>query len=126
MVPDYWMNGNMEKGGSGVKRDEIDLPEHTYLLGDGDGKVSAPNYTLTEKTWKPNAPKADPYAQRHLFGANYLFADGHVKWLAPDVVEAGKKDASCCTNYAFKIEIIRAGAAHEKHHAGHHQGQHNH
>ncbi|HEX9997388.1 MAG TPA: DUF1559 domain-containing protein [Abditibacterium sp.] len=124
MVPDYWMNGNLnDRSGRGVSVKQIDLPEHTFLLGDGDQKVSAPNYTLTEKTWKATAP----YAKRHLFGANYAFADGHVKWLKPEIVDAGKKEASCCTNYAFKIEIIKAGAAphdHKKH--GAHEKDHQH
>ena len=41
-----------------------------------------------------NSPPAS-FAQRHLEGANYLFTDGHVKWLKGD----GNLSSSKINNY---------------------------
>lgn len=124
MIPDYWMNRNLNDPrvlGRGLELSDLDVPSHTYLLGDGDTKVSSGNYTVDEKTWQSEAD----YAKRHLFGANYLFADGHVKALKPDIVNQGRNLDACCTIYTFKTGVIKVGGPkrkkgdHGHNHAGH-------
>lgn len=117
MVPDYWMNGNLndaKHGGRGLSDKELERPDNTFLLGDFDGAKSRPNITLTEKSWQSKAP----YARRHLLGANYLWADGHVKNVQPNVVNGARKSDACCTPYAFKTEILGVGHAKHLHPAG--------
>lgn len=41
-------------------------------------------------------------ARRHLEGANYLFADGHVKWYRPDKITCD--DPNAVSNPTFRIE----------------------
>ena len=80
---DYWINARLNDA-AGVGRNErmLPIPSNTILMGDGDGTKGTPNYALDDTSW--NAKQ--PYALRHLKGANYSFCDGHVKWfLARDV-----------------------------------------
>ncbi|MDQ3812628.1 MAG: DUF1559 domain-containing protein, partial [Armatimonadota bacterium] len=80
---DYWYNGNL----SGLRKKAVAYPQSTLLLGEGSmdvdvadarySKTSLPAAWLTDRTKPP---------WRHLGGANYLFTDGHVKWLKPNQV----------------------------------------
>ena len=124
MIPSYWMNGNLnEKTGSksGVSIKRLDRPDHTFLMGDGDASKAAGNYTLTEKSWQSKAK----YSNRHLFGANYLFTDGHVKALDSEVVNSSRKLDPCCTNQTFKLEVIKVGGP-KTHDDSHNHDDHEH
>jgi prepilin-type processing-associated H-X9-DG protein len=79
-VTHYWFNGNL----SAVFLRQIKRPSATLLCGDGnDGKEVADgtyNKTSLPQSWL-NDYSSPSY--RHVGGANYLFVDGHVKWLKP-------------------------------------------
>ncbi|BCM92666.1 hypothetical protein IAD21_04548 [Abditibacteriota bacterium] len=87
----YWINGNM----SGRKLSLALLPVKTLLVGEGDDGVDLSNaaYAKTRfsASWLTNHSKP-PF--RHAGGANYLFVDGHIAWLRPNVVEhfGGRSD----------------------------------
>lgn len=59
-------------------------------------KADAGNRTQTGKT-----PAAVTVKERHLEGANYSFADGHVKWLRPERVDSAKPNGE---NFTFAVE----------------------
>ena len=81
----YWFNRNL----SALTRHKITRTEAVILLGEG-GAPDATNATYNKSSLSPawindwNSP-----AQRHLGGANYLFVDGHVKWLQPQEISTG-------------------------------------
>lgn len=78
----YWLNSNI----AGLKDAQVIDPSQLIMLGDGDGNSPEANasYAMNRlpASWLqlPNSP-----AKRHLGGANYAFADGHVEWLNPDL-----------------------------------------
>lgn len=80
---DYWMNGNL----SGIETKKIMAPSSTIFSGDGNDGTDVTdaryNRNVLPLYWRQdeNSP-----ARRHLDGANYLFADGHVKSLKPERV----------------------------------------
>jgi len=80
---DYWINRNA----AGVKLQNFKDKAETILLGDGDGgsPESTASYTINQlpASWLQSS---DSPAKRHLGGANYAFADGHVKWLKPEEI----------------------------------------
>jgi prepilin-type processing-associated H-X9-DG protein len=80
---DYWMNNNL----SGVEAEKIHNADQIILLGDGDGSSpeSTASYAINHLpvSWLQSS---DSPAKRHLGGANYAFADGHVKWVKPGQV----------------------------------------
>lgn len=86
---DYWINYDLQ----GFHEVRLHAPSSIIMSGDGDGHtVEYAIYTpATSPTPTGNSDvlqwdaSAD-YAVRHLGGANYLFVDGHVKWLNPDQV----------------------------------------
>jgi len=101
MVPSYWMNSNLnEKSGRGVKTTDVDRPARTFLMGDGDPK---PISVLNEKSWNPKAS----YAERHMFGANYAFVDGHVKWYSSEDVAKFQFKAPCCTLHSWQLKVLK-------------------
>jgi prepilin-type processing-associated H-X9-DG protein/prepilin-type N-terminal cleavage/methylation domain-containing protein len=76
---DYWINGAL-LGKSDVR---LRFPTSVINLGDGtagDGVYYTLGPTASPPYWEAWNPNAD-YTTRHLGGANYCFADGHVKWL---------------------------------------------
>jgi prepilin-type processing-associated H-X9-DG protein len=77
---DYWLNSNL----SGINPNHIQHREQIIFLGDGDGGSSAStaSYSIDQlpESWRTSATSP---AKRHKGGANYAFADGHVKWLKP-------------------------------------------
>lgn len=90
-LTDYWLNLRLAKANTA----KLGYPARTFLLGDGnDGteKCDA-RYTLgaLPQAWQTseNSP-----ALRHVDGANYAFADGHVKWLKPEMVTADSPNDS--------------------------------
>ena len=81
----YWFNSNLSASSGG----EITRKEAVILLGEG-GAPDTTDATYSKSSLSPswisdwNSP-----AQRHLGGANYLFVDGHVKWLQPEEISTG-------------------------------------
>jgi prepilin-type processing-associated H-X9-DG protein len=88
----YWYNGNL----SGVPRTALAFPQATLLLGEGNDGTDVKDTTYN-KTALPAAWLADQSKPcwRHLGGANYLYTDGHVKWLPPHDVTANFGRADC-------------------------------
>lgn len=74
---DYYYNLML----AGKNQAAIDVLSNTILNGDGISSNSLYNRTERETQGEPGADV------RHLGGANYAFADGHVKWLRPEKVE---------------------------------------
>jgi len=106
---DYFYNARL----SGEKESALQYIASTIMLGDaipGDarrhstgGSNRAPNGTanLVDSGRRPVGA-----ATRHLDGANYAFADGHVKWLKgsdANTVPAIRADASGATAPTFSI-----------------------
>lgn len=52
-------------------------------LQDSFGTITICDYATAYNPWITCLPPASSLAQRHRGGANYLFADGHVKWMIP-------------------------------------------
>jgi prepilin-type processing-associated H-X9-DG protein len=101
---DYYANSLIARDGSigGVSAAKLVSSANTVLMGDGSTSASV---------W--NGPRGEPWynradtdvsewgaeggtigQERHLGGANYAFADGHVKWLKAEKVLPG----NACTN----------------------------
>ncbi len=78
---DYWYNARL----NGLKQKAVRHVASTLLLGDGNDGTEATNarYSLKQlpAAWRTDANSP---AMRHLEGANYAFADGHVKWFKPE------------------------------------------
>ena len=74
---DYFLNYNM----GGVSLSALNSSANTVMNGDGLGNPASANNNVTSP---PAAGRAV-----HLEGANYSFADGHVKWLRPEAVLSG-------------------------------------
>jgi prepilin-type N-terminal cleavage/methylation domain-containing protein/prepilin-type processing-associated H-X9-DG protein len=86
----------------GINDSIIVEPTKTVLLGDGhNGGYSYTYFKPEERTGdtivggvvtgtgsRDSNPGPAP-KDRHLEGANYVFADGHVKWLKPDALSGG-------------------------------------
>ncbi len=79
---DYWYNFNL-----GQQSDaSVAYPANTVMNGDGTGGAS--NHNVSQV---PNSAAAT----RHLEGANYAFADGHVKWFRPEKVLPANNTSLC-------------------------------
>jgi len=80
---DYWFNRNI----AGLQDKTLKNVDHLIMLGDGDGgsPESTASYAISQipLSWLQSS---DSPLKRHLGGANYAFADGHVKWLKPDEI----------------------------------------
>ena len=90
-LTDYWFNRRL----AGVEMKEIDFAALTFLSGDGEPSDD-PNISIQSlpPRW---SEKIDAPARRHLDGANYGFADGHVKWFKPETLAAPEKSANAPT-----------------------------
>lgn len=77
---DYWYNSNAAAKWVG----EVGNDKNLIIMGDGDGGAlaSTARYSINAlpAQWL-KSPKSPAY--RHVGGANYLYLDGHVKWLRP-------------------------------------------
>ena len=80
---DYYMN--FEIGGQSDAA--LSYSSNTILNGEGNGNA---NYSATK-------PQAGSPA-RHLEGANYAYADGHVKWSRPERILQSRNNVSDTTN----------------------------
>ena len=81
---DYYYNARLAQTESG----KITSPAFTILAGEGTGD-QLPFYHLSQlpDAWRTseNSPTT-----RHFDVANYLFADGHVKWMKPEKITLDK------------------------------------
>jgi len=78
---DYWMNTNL----AGKKLERLEMPAMTFLGGEGnDGRDTTARYNRNAipKLW---ITRYDSPARRHIDTGNYLYADGHVKALSPQL-----------------------------------------
>lgn len=89
---DFWMNGNL----SGQNEKDLVAPNATLLLGDGNDGTDQTDasYSISQlpERWLHDS-SMPPW--RHLGGANYLYADGHVAWQRPDKVTRNYGRADC-------------------------------
>ncbi len=95
---DYFYNARL----SGVSMGKLAVPNFTISLG--DGLLNQPfdaNLSQLPASWirDSNSP-----AHRHLDGANYAFADGHVKWYEPRNITLDKPGKN---NPTFLLGSIR-------------------
>jgi prepilin-type processing-associated H-X9-DG protein/prepilin-type N-terminal cleavage/methylation domain-containing protein len=95
---DYWLNSEL----AGEHDVHVRYPSNTLLIGDslkgGASNNMGPDGSISP--WSPN----DDYATRHSGGANYAFADGHVKWLNPNSINT--TEAASSDNFAFRIKAV--------------------
>jgi prepilin-type processing-associated H-X9-DG protein len=81
---DYWINARITRRATNT----LSRPGQTFLLGDGNDGRDESNATYSKSgfmhSWLEDASSP---MYRHLDGANYLFADGHVKWLRPHMAQ---------------------------------------
>lgn len=92
---DYYYNSaipyNATAGAAGAALSFLTFPANTVLNGEAqDGNCQA----VCSAT-APLAGGTPPARQRHLEGANYAFADGHVKWLKYEVVLPATPGTHC-------------------------------
>lgn len=69
--------------GSGNADMGVNIPPGWACMRDPYTGWNPANYVDTAAEWDAVVPGA---MKRHLEGANYSFADGHVKWLKPDML----------------------------------------
>ena len=91
---DYWLNGDLQ-GKSDVR---LRTPSSVILAG--DGVANSVDYAVGPNVIEPWVA-TDSATTRHLGGANYAFADGHIKWLLPEKISL--TDNPNGTNYTFVI-----------------------
>lgn len=108
---DYWYNANIGSttayGPPAIKASSITSVALTLMVGDGIAGYSdrfqgwanvwQSYYLLNVSNAHPNEYAA---ARRHLDGANYSFADGHVKWMRPEKLT---NDAPSVGNPTFQV-----------------------
>jgi prepilin-type processing-associated H-X9-DG protein len=76
----------------------LNVPPGWDCTKDGVVGFSAAGYIGDAADWNAMVPGA---MKRHLEGANYAFADGHVKWLKPDAVTYA--DPATANKATFRI-----------------------
>ena len=98
---DYWYSAPISQT---KQLTDVTKPAQTVLCGDGVAASAALVATHSAITYNGNAPtlKYDGEiwdttektngkgGRRHMDGMNFLFCDGHVKWLKPETVGAAK------------------------------------
>ena len=85
----------VEVGGVGDPNAMNNPPSPTYLFS-ANNRIQ-PRNSLTNGT--SNADRGSvPYADRHLEGMNYAFADGHVKWLKSPFTSTNEFEGISSTN----------------------------
>ena len=94
---DYAFNARLAR----MQTSKLDHPFSSVLLAEGnDGKdLSNARYSLSTLPPSWIADENSP-AFRHLTGANYAFADGHVKWLKPNRIKEVRPNGK---NYTFAV-----------------------
>ena len=115
-LSDYWVNrkicgwaGVDNPSGNGLNQSAINASALIVLMGDGVGtgadstlrgeKVGRSTYFMSDPSITSTTTGNDNWLVRHLEGANYAFADGHVKWL-----KQGKINNAVTTNGSLSAE----------------------
>jgi prepilin-type N-terminal cleavage/methylation domain-containing protein/prepilin-type processing-associated H-X9-DG protein len=102
---DYWYNGAL----SGESEASLEYVSNTFMNGDGSNgnSASCSDGGASNNTTGIVAANAGNFtvgstgsSQRHLEGANYAFADGHVKWYRPTAVT---RNGATSSNATFRI-----------------------
>ena len=75
--------------GDGVAMPAAFMATHGALAYDGD----APSLKYNGDVWDTTEQTVGQGGRRHLDGMNFLFCDGHVKWLHPETVGAAPVSA---------------------------------
>lgn len=93
---DYFYNSRL----SGRKLSEFSSTASTISIGDGqdDAPLDA-NLSSLPQTWLND--KSSPI-YRHLNGANYGFADGHVRWLEPKSISNAPHANAAALTFAIR------------------------
>lgn len=73
-------------GGDGVAASSALVATHGAIAYAGD----APQLKYNGEIWDTTEKTEGKGGRRHLDGMNFLFCDGHVKWLRPETVGAAK------------------------------------
>ena len=91
---DYYYNYRL----SGLGEDKLTYVSNTVQAADGSDGVDIADAAYSKPRLPPNwiADTSKP-TYRHLGGANYAFADGHIKWLKPTLVTTAAASASVFT-----------------------------
>jgi len=92
----HWDNdlGTDAEPPPGHRSSEVRYPSQTILLTDFTGDYAISHFGTQEHGFM----RTDAAATRHNGGANYLFCDGHGKWLAPTRVNCS--DDACMWSIA--------------------------
>lgn len=93
---DYFYNRRLSR----VTMNQVLESPLTVMFGDGDDDAltwNSWNVMPTDAATNSNSP-----SQRHQQKANYCFADGHVKTLAPDVISSTFASPSSKFTFAFR------------------------
>jgi prepilin-type N-terminal cleavage/methylation domain-containing protein/prepilin-type processing-associated H-X9-DG protein len=92
----HWMSGSPTPPGGQPDAAVVD-PAGTILITDSTGgafELSYDSNTHGWIRWDTNVAQRQG-GVRHLEGANYLFADGHVKWLKPTSIKCEISPGKC-------------------------------
>ncbi|HEX8465037.1 MAG TPA: DUF1559 domain-containing protein [Abditibacterium sp.] len=94
---DYWFNARLGR----VAERKLSSPSQTITLGDGNDGTDATNarYHLLSLPKKWRADEKSPLF-RHLDGANFAFADGHVKFIS---ARSWKSDLDAGNGFTFRL-----------------------
>ena len=97
---DYYLNAQL--AGADKKLGSNAKSSFTILCGEGaDDQNASYNLSRLPNGWRTdeNSP-----AWRHLEGANYLFADGHVKWHRAEQIFGAPKAATAPGTPSFEVK----------------------
>ena len=96
---DYWFNSQM----AGVKEEKFTFSSNTIMLGDGNDGNDATDarYAISRLPASWLKDNTSPL-YRHLDGANFAFADGHVKWLKANGSQRDGKLSA--TTFSFSVQ----------------------
>lgn len=82
---DYWFNANM----AGRSLGSMAQPVSTVAFGDGNDGVDVADARYSKASLPANwLSDSNSPAYRHFVGANYAYADGHVKWTRPHTINS--------------------------------------
>ncbi len=94
---DYFYNRHLAR----VAQDKLNESSLTILSGDGND--NAPTWNSWAQLPLDSSTNQHSPSQRHLSGgANYGFADGHVKWLRPDQISTALPNPDAL-NWTFAL-----------------------